>query len=435
MVIFGAMGIASANGPPVQLQKTFGGSDLDNGYSVQQTTDGKYIIAGRTKSFGAGKTDVYLIKTEPNGYIQWQKTFGAADEDLGYSVQQTIEGGYIVAGTTYSFGAGTSDVYLIKTDPNGDSQWEKTFGGSYEDYGQSVQQTADGGYIIAGWSEIVYEVQKAYLIKTYPNGNIQWEKTFGGSGWDWGEWVQQTLDGGYIVAGGTAEDVYLIKTDKDGNNQWQKTFGGSSSDWGSSVQQTSDGGYIIAGQTRSFGAGHSDVYLIKTDPNGISHWEKTFGGGKAEYGRSVKQTADGGYIIAGTTHSIGAGSSDIYLIKTDSNGNLEWEKTFGGSGNEYDGSVQQTTDGGYIVAGTSYSFGSGKSDVYLIKLCSDGTLAGDLNCDSTINFEDVAILVGQWLQGRSILYPPADIYGPGDGNVNFLDYAVLAEDLREGTTP
>jgi hypothetical protein len=443
MVIFGTLGIASADGPPVQWQKTFGGSDLDNGYSVQQTTDGGYIISGRTKSFGAGETDVYFIKTEPNGYIQWQKTFGGGDEDMGYSVQQTIDSGYIIAGTTYSFGAGTSDVYLIKTDPNGNGQWEKTFGGSYEDYGQSVQQTVDEGYIITGWSEIdpMYEIQEVYLIKTDPNGNIQWQRTFGRNNYDWGSSVHQTLDGGYIIVGADESfesgdcDVYLIKTNPNGNIQWQKTFGGSSYDWGDSVQQTSDGGYIIAGNTASFGAGSTDVYLIKTDPNGDGQWEKTFGGSKAEYGRSVQQTSDGGYIIAGTAHSFGAGLDDLYLVKTDSNGNLQWEKTFGGSGNEFDGSVQRTSDGGYIVAGTSYSFGSGKSDVYLIKLCGDGTLAGDLNCDGTINFEDVAILVDQWLQGRSILYPPADIYGHGDGNVNFLDYAVQAEDWGESTTP
>ena len=137
--------LASADGPPVQWQKTFGGISVDYGYSVQQTSDGGYVIAGYTHSFGAGKFDVYLIKTDPNGDSQWQKTFGGSAGDLGWSVQQTSDGGYVIAGYTYSFSAGYGDVYLIKTEPNGNSQWEKSFGGSANDIGRSVQQTSDGG--------------------------------------------------------------------------------------------------------------------------------------------------------------------------------------------------------------------------------------------------------------------------------------------------
>jgi hypothetical protein len=274
---------------------------------------------------------------------------------------------------------------------------------------------------------------------------VKWERTFGGSANDRSESVQQTLDGGYIIAGATQSfgagglDVYLIKTDPNGTNQWEKTFGGSSADAGFSVQQTLDGGYIIAGSTQSFGAGSWDVYLIKTDPNGNSEWEKTFGASGAERSRSVQQTLDGGYIIAGYTKSFGAGDWDVYLIKTDPNGNIQWEKTLGGSSHDRGKAVQQTLEGGYIIVGATQSFSVGALDVYLIKylikLCSDGTLAGDLDCDGTVNFEDVAILAFQWLQERSISYPPADIAGVGDGNVNFLDYCALAEDFGEGSPP
>ncbi|MEO0049813.1 MAG: hypothetical protein ABIK42_01550, partial [candidate division WOR-3 bacterium] len=179
-------------------------------------------------------------------------------------------------------------------------------------------------------------------------------------------------DGGYIIAGGTEYDVYLIKTDANGNLLWERTFGGENDDWGCSVQQTSDGGYIIAGFTMSFGAGDWDVYLIKTDGNGNLLWERTFGGENDDRGYSVQQTSDEGYIIAGYTWSFGAGRADVYLIKTDDNGNPLWQKTFGGSSWDDGFSIQQTLDGGFIIAGSTGSFGAGNCDVYLIKTDSEG---------------------------------------------------------------
>ena len=356
-----------------EWSKTFGGSSWDNGRSVQQTTDGGFIIAGYTASFGAGSEDVYLIKTDGYGNQQFSKTFGGSSDDYGYSVQQTTDGGFIIAGHTDSFGAGYKDVYLIKTDGYGNLQLSKTFGGSSYDYGNSVQQTTDGGFIIAGTTySFGAGYSDVYLIKTDGYGNQQWSKTFGGSDSDWGYSVQQTTDGGFIIAGNTysfgagSGDVYLIKTDAYGNQQWSKTFGGSSWDNGRSVQQTTDGGFIIAGITYSFGAGYEDVYLIKTDGYGNLQWSKTFGGSSDDYGYSVQQTTDGGFIIAGITYSFGAGYEDVYLIKTDGYGNQQWSKTFGGSNDDYGNSVQQTTDGGFIIAGYTDSFSAGSWDVYLI---------------------------------------------------------------------
>jgi hypothetical protein len=359
--------------PQVEWEKTFGGRGDDVGYSVQQTRDGGYIIVGETESYGAG--GVYLIKVDANGNMQWSKTFGGSVGEWGSSVQQTSDGGYIIVGWTTSFGAGWADVYLIKVDANGNMQWSKTFGGPEDEWGFSVQQTSDGGYIIvgstvsfgAGWADV-------YLIKVDANGNRQWSKTFGGGSWDVGYSVQQTSDGGYIIVGETKSfgageaDVYLIKVDANGNMQWSKTFGGRGDDWGYSVQQTRDGGYIIVGGTMSFGAGEADVYLIKVDANGNRQWSKTFGGPEDEWGYSVQQTSDGGYIIVGFTESFGAGWSDVYLIKVDANGNMQWSKTFGGPENEWGYSVQQTRDGGYIIVGFTGSFGAGGKDVYLIKL-------------------------------------------------------------------
>jgi PKD repeat protein len=358
---------------------TFGGTNTDVGYSVQQTADGGYVLLGFTKSEGAGQEDVYLIKTDKAGNIVWKKTFGEEYYEGGQSVQQTADGGYILCGYTNSEGAGSSDIYLIKTDNLGNQLWKKTFGGTSTDAGYSVKQTVDGGYILLGYtiSEGAGSLD-VYLIKTDNFGNLVWKKTFGGTESDFGASVQQTSDGGYILLGYTAsegagqDDVYLIKTDNLGNMVWKKIFGGTGNDSGLSVQQTSDSGYILLGNTHSEGAGSSDFYLIKTDNAGNLIWKKTLGGANSEFGSSVQQTVDGGYILLGDTASEGAGGNDAYLIKTDNLGNQLWKKTFGGTSTDAGYSVKQTADGGYILLGTTSSFGAGGSDLYLIKTDKDG---------------------------------------------------------------
>jgi hypothetical protein len=338
------------------------------GLGLLSPANDRWRVYGRT-GYGAGGGDVYLIKTDSLGDTLWKKTFGGSSYDYGYSVQQTADGGYIVAGSIKFSGLNNYDVYLIKTDSLGDTLWTRTYGDDSSDAGMDVRQTTDGGYIVVGYT-VSYGSGKSdvYLIKTDSVGDTLWTKTFGGSGWDWGWSVRQTTDGGYIIAGYTDPynagpyDVYLIKTDSLGDMLWTKTFGGSESDYGESVQQTTDGGYIVAGFTRSYGAGRCDVYLIKTDCLGDTLWTKTYGGSLEDYGHSVQQTTDGGYIITGQH------SGDVYLLKTDPQGVTIWEKTFGGNQSDEGYSVQQTTDGGYIVVGETKSYGTGGGDVYLLKI-------------------------------------------------------------------
>jgi hypothetical protein len=226
------------------------------------------------ESFGFSRLD---SSHNPMSATSFAKTYGGTYTDWAYSVQRTSDGGYILAGYTYSFGAGGFDIFLIKTDANGNIIWAKTYGGTDWDVARSVQQTSDGGYIVAGWT-----------------------RSFGT---------------GYY-------DIFLIKTDANGNIIWAKAYGGTNNDTAYSVQQTSDGGYIVAGRTGSFGAGGLDIFLIKTDANGNIQWAKTYGGTDWDEAFSVQQTSDGGYIVAGTTWSFGAGGPDIFLIKTDANGNI-----------------------------------------------------------------------------------------------------------------
>jgi hypothetical protein len=371
--------------------RTYGGTNDDVGWSAQQTTDRGYIVVGNTRSFGAGNDDVYLIKTDSTGDTLWTRTFGGMNSDFGNSVQQTSDGGYIVVGYTNSFGVVMFNVWLIKTDSLGDTLWTRIFVGTQEDVGLSVQQTSDGGYIVAGYTGA--SCADVYLIKTDSTGDTLWTRTYGGPYHNGGWSVQQTSDGGYIVAGFTtysgANDmnVYLIKTNSTGDTLWIRAYGGMYDDAGYSVQQTSDGGYIVVGYTESSGAGGEDVYLIKTDTSGDTIWTRAYGGMNSDLGYSVQQTSDGGYIVAGFTNSFGAGFLDVYLIKTDSTGDTIWTRTYGGMNFEYGYSVQQTLDGGYIIAGVTGPYEAGYRDVYLIKTDANGYAAVEERKSRTQNLE------------------------------------------------
>ena len=353
-------------------QKTYGTTCTDRGRSIQQTDDGGFILAGFTDvSCGSGIYDMYMVKIDRSGNELWSSTYGGAEDEDAESVQQTDDGGFILAGDTESFGAGASDIYLVKTDETGKELWSKTFGGDDWEHGYSVEQTEDGGYIIAGVT-YSYDIGRGdyYLIRTDENGNGVWSNTFGGAELDVAYEVHQTDDGGFIAVGFSAsfgvgdddDDAYLVKTDEDGNELWSKAFSYSYS--GHSVQQTADGGYIIAGDIyRTF---HWDHLLIKTDGDGNELWVKIYGGSDNDSAESIKQTPDGGYIFTGFSWIEQARKTDLVLVRTDAAGRKIWERNYGGYLWEEGYSVDVTDDGGYIAVGDTESFGHGCEDLYVV---------------------------------------------------------------------
>ncbi len=362
-------------------EKTAGTTGIEVATSLDQTIDGGYIYAGYTNSTASGYYDVYLVKIGPAGNKKWEKTLGGNRNDWGWSVQQTLDGGFIIAGTTNSYGAGSGDAYLIKTGPSGDIEWYKTYGGSELDEFFSVYPTSDSGYIMVGSTESSgFGSSDAFVIKTNSFGGVQWQRTFGGSDTEYARCVQETSDGGYIICGTTHSfgvnpgysNILLIKTNSYGHLTWQQTFGQSNwADEGNSVWQTRDGGYILTGSLRMYSAGLLGTWqmgLIKTDPEGNMMWTKEFGGSGRDIGKSVQQTKDRGYIVVGETTSYGAGQDDLYLIKTDPNGDMDWGLTFGGKESDSGCTIQETPEQGFVIAGTTSSFGAGNSDIYMIRL-------------------------------------------------------------------
>lgn len=374
--------LANAQAPDTLWTKVYGSQENDYAREVEQTADGGYIITGFTYA-GSTTCDLWLVRTDSMGDTLWTKTYGFDSVyEAGRSIDLTTDDGFIIVGTTNPGGL-QDDIWLVKTDSSGDTLWTKTFGipGVNQDFGHSVQQTTDGGYIITGFGSIGPGGNIApniYLIKTDTNGNLEWFNTYDAdTSWDMAFSVQQTIDQGYIIAGlispfpYDSTDIYLIKTDSLGDTLWTRAYGGIEDEFGEAVIQTSDGGYIVAGATDSYGGGARDVYVIKTDSLGDSLWTRTYGGAENDGGFTVDETGDGDCIIGGFTQSYGSGSSDVYIIKLNSDGDSLWTSVIGGSGSESARDIQQTSDQGYIITGNTRSYGAGGADLYLIRISPD----------------------------------------------------------------
>jgi hypothetical protein len=364
LVVWGMMGVWGQ----VTFEKTYGGIGFNEAFSVQQTNDGSYIFCGFTSAYGAGMGDVYIIKTDTLGTEMWSKTFGGPELEVGKSVHQTTDGGYIILATSESFGLniGTRDAYLIKLNANGDTTWSKVLERNSDNTCMSIDQTDDGGFIIGGYGYGGLGMNDLFLIKTDSGGNFLWQKFYGGPNDELDGTVHQTLDSGYILIGDTRSfgagesDFYVIKTDTNGDTIWSRTYGGLLQELGYDGLQTSDTGYIMLGSSNSFG--NNMIYLIKIDLYGDTVWSKIYNGNAGV--TRLKQTSDGGYVIASTNYN---SSEDVYLIKTNSIGDTLWAKTYGSvSVDERSYSISQTSDGGYIITGLR------GQKIYSLKMNSNG---------------------------------------------------------------
>jgi hypothetical protein len=295
-------------------------------YSLIQAGNGGFVFAGYSASYGVGGSDVWLVKTDSAGNIEWNQTYGGTDHEELFCVVQANDGGYLVAGSTNSSGAGQNDFWLVKTDANGKTSWNQTYGGAGEEVARSVVQARDSGYVVTGYKRSLnasaYDI---WVVKTDPAGVMLWNKTFGGAGHDGAFSILQTSEGGYALAGGTVSssanrsDVWLVKIDSFGRLQWNRAFVGKSPEAATSLIQTSDGGYAIAAITESYGSGSQDGWLIKTDASGSMMWNQTYGKAGSDAANAVVQTSDGGFALAGFTASDG-GDLDFLLVKTDQSG-------------------------------------------------------------------------------------------------------------------
>ena len=374
--------------------KTIGWRNSETVY-VEETSDGGYILVGTDYTHN---WDIRLIKTDEDGNLVWDKVLSTSYYETGECVHQTSDGGYILCG-------GSDFVILIKTDDMGNVVWDKRFDTGDSGGARSLQQTSDGGYILVGDGYSSLSGKKSLdvlLIKTDGDGNLLWKKYFGGKGCDEGHWVEETRDGGFIIVGEFdrfgCDDIWLIKTDSYGNMEWDKFFG-SGLDHGYCIRQTSDGGFIVTGYTYSYGMGSQDVWLIKLDSNGDMVWNRTYGGGSFDWGTYVEETSDGGFIILGNTDFYSHGYSDFWLIKTDGYGNREWSRILGGDGPEVASYLCKSSDGGYVMVGYTKSFGAGDEDFWLVKVMPDdlppskpvvsGSTTGRINKPYTINFSAV----------------------------------------------
>jgi hypothetical protein len=358
---------ALPQGPDIAWLRTYSGHW---GRSVEQTSDGGYIVVGKSSDFGDPYGDVFLIRTDASGDTLWIRTYGGAGPDQGYSVRQASDGGFIVTGTYQAYYYTTSDVYVIRTDANGDSLWARTFGGSGDDYGRSVWQTSDGGFIVGGHTNSFGAGRSdAYLIRLDADGDSLWTRTYGGAERDHCRAVLETFDGRLVALGSTESygpgwfAIYLIKTDADGDTLWTRTYGGDSGDFGEDLQETTDHGYIILGD------GPYGICLIKTDANGDTLWTRAYGESDA---KSVDQTSDGGYIAVGTTWfpcGMEVHCANIYVVKTDPDGVVEWTEEYGGGDDDAADAIEETSDGGFILAGFTESYSGGH--ILVMKLEGD----------------------------------------------------------------
>jgi hypothetical protein len=360
----------------VEFQRSFGGMKKENSYQVLQTSDKGYFSLGSTESFGLGKSDIYLIKMDSMGNLKWSKTYGGAGNDYGHSMVKAKDGSYAILGHGSSFSKDYNDLCLIKINEEGTVLWSKAYGLDASDYSNSIEVTSDGGFIILAETINFIGNDKnsdILVIKVNSEGIIQWSKVFGGNGTDYAYSIQQTKEGGFVIGGETNSygvgewDYYMLKLKADGAVEWSKTYGESGIDFGRYAQQTPDGGYIIGGNTVNYKADGFDVCLIKVNSTGEIEWTKVYGGSGTDYLLSLKLIGEKGFVVVGYTNSADFSSEDVLVMKFNFSGNIQWTKSFGSNMNDYGVALTVISDDEIIIGGSTKGFGTMDDDVYIIK--------------------------------------------------------------------
>jgi hypothetical protein len=386
-----------SSGQSITFQKTFGTPSFGAGSWAQPTNDGGFVIVGTIHS--SGSYDIYVIKTDSLGDTLWTKILTVLGNEAGYSIEQIHDGGYIISGYRTNSGPGGKDVFLIKLNISGNLVWSQAYGGTLDDIGRCTKETYDHGFITIGdthsfgsWDSSYSDL---YLVKTDSNGVLEWSTIFCGQYWEMGFSVDQTSDSGYIVSTNSesqidGNDFLLIKFDAHGSYLWNKDYGSVSGyGYGYSVHQMSDGGFVVGGT--SYFANPNDLFVARFDSTGIPIWGILFGDSLHDGGNCLQKCSDGGFVITGFSNRAWPKFEDVCLSKIDSSGNLLWTKTYGGNNHERAYSVQQANDGGYIIAGYSYSFDNGDAEIYVIKTDS----AGNNACyEDNINFNVTQLQLG-----------------------------------------
>jgi hypothetical protein len=355
--------------------RTYGTEGIAQAYSVCRTSDGGFAATGRFRENPRADWDVYLVRTDSAGDTVWTRTFGGHADEVARSVVETADGGFVIAGRTESPGDRDWNIYLLKTGPGGEKAWVRTYGGTDKDFAMGVIETTDGGLVLVGGTMGPDgETYDIYMLKTDGDGNEIWEKTYGGDAGDFATSVAQTADGGFIIGACTESfgegslDVYLIRTDTRGQVLWARTYGGEEWDMPWDVHQTADGGYIAAGETGSFAESGLDVYLVRTDADGEPLWTSNYGGEGRQTAQAVWQTEEGDFIVGGYTYAYQEWGEDIYIGRVDAGGRVAWVKTFGGPGTDIAYSILQALDGACVVAGQTSLQGQASSGACIMKI-------------------------------------------------------------------
>ncbi|MFW9777777.1 MAG: hypothetical protein ACFFE8_02905 [Candidatus Heimdallarchaeota archaeon] len=400
------------NSPKALWNQSYGVTGGGDAPDLIQTNDGGFALAGSTGVGNAYGSEMWLVKTDDEGVVQWTHTYGGLAADWASALIQTTDGGYVLAGNTRSYGGGAGDMWLVKTNAIGVALWSQTYGGFETDEASALVQTADGGFAIAGFTSSFYLGGfDMMLVKTNSNGTEEWIQTFGGkqnqfiNSDDYATALIQTTDGGFALAGynvsfDQGSDMWLVKTDRNGNAIWNQSYGGRGGDEAYAVIQTLDGGFALVGVTGSFGAGGGDMWFVKTNADGVMQWSQTYGGTGSEWARTLIQTSDGGFAIAGLTGSFGNGGGDMWLVKTNVDGKILWSETYGGPESDWASAMLQTADGSFVLAGLTGSFGTSGRDMWLVKTIGGSDYNGPNTSPLLLVFVIILLLTISWYRNR-----------------------------------